>query len=264
MQGVQVLFAISLLPLPSSGFLCGTQGHAIFSPFTRTRLNVPGNTSNQLGSKVTPVNVEQIPGLNTLGVSLARIDYAPYSLNPPHTHPRATEIIVLLEGRLYVGFVTSNPDYRLIAKVLYPGDVFVFPVGLIYFQFNIGKTNAIAFAGLSNQNPGVITIANAVFGSKQHINPNVLAKAFQPDKNYLSENDMSHHGVPPALNEAIPNVTTDVQSGGKLRNGKRYWIPIPWHYERLLAFSGSGSGSTSASSLEALPGTESAPQTNDN
>ncbi|KAK9042215.1 hypothetical protein V6N11_017293 [Hibiscus sabdariffa] len=315
MQGVQVLFAISLLPLPSSGFLCGTQGHAIFSPFTRTRLNVPGNTSNQLGSKVTPVNVEQIPGLNTLGVSLARIDYAPYSLNPPHTHPRATEIIVLLEGRLYVGFVTSNPDYRLIAKVLYPGDVFVFPVGLIYFQFNIGKTNAIAFAGLSNQNPGVITIANAVFGSKQHINPNVLAKAFQPDKNvghrykcpirdfgfveeissirYYSntngidsasannfplvspipillgiisglENDMSHHGVPPALNEAIPNVTTDVQSGGKLRNGKRYWIPIPWHYERLLAFSGSGSGSTSASSLEALPGTESAPQTNDN
>ncbi|MCD7458188.1 hypothetical protein HAX54_037507 [Datura stramonium] len=37
--------------------------------------------------------------------------------------------------------------------------------GLIHFQFNVGKTKAIAFAGLSSQNPGVITIANAVFGS---------------------------------------------------------------------------------------------------
>ena len=45
-------------------------------------LNMLGNTSNQLGSKVTPVNVEQIPGLNTLGISLARIDHAPYGLNP--------------------------------------------------------------------------------------------------------------------------------------------------------------------------------------
>ncbi|XP_017976680.1 PREDICTED: germin-like protein subfamily 1 member 7 [Theobroma cacao] len=147
-------------------------------------LNMPGNTSNQLGSKVTLVNVEQIPGLNTLGISLARIDYAPYGgLNPPHTHPRASEILVVMEGTLYVGFVTSNPNNHLITKVLYPGDVFVFPVGLIHFQFNIGKTNAIAFAGLSSQNPGVITIANAVFGSKSRINPDVLSKAFQLDEN---------------------------------------------------------------------------------
>ena len=46
-----------------------------------------GNTSNPLGSKVTPVNVNQILGLNTLGISLARIDFAPKGLNPPHTHP---------------------------------------------------------------------------------------------------------------------------------------------------------------------------------
>ena len=118
-------------------------------------LNMLGNTSNQLGLKVTSVSVEQIPGLDTLGISLDRIDYAPYGLNPPHTHPRATKILVVLEGTLYVRFVTSNPDNSLITKVLYSGDVFVFPVGLIHFQFNIGKTNAVAFAGLSSQNPVV-------------------------------------------------------------------------------------------------------------
>ncbi|PKH98582.1 hypothetical protein CRG98_049705, partial [Punica granatum] len=71
---------------------------------------------------------------------------------------------------------------RLITKVLKPGDVFVFPIGMIHFQLNVGKTNAVAFAGLSSQNPGVITIANAVFGAKPPINPDVLIKAFQVDK----------------------------------------------------------------------------------
>ncbi|KAI4297102.1 hypothetical protein L6164_037008 [Bauhinia variegata] len=145
-------------------------------------LHMPGNTSNAVGSRVTPVAVSQIPGLNTLGISLARVDYAPWGLNPPHTHPRATEILTVLEGTLEVGFVTSNPENRHIWKVLQKGDVFVFPVGLIHYQRNVGYGNAVAIAALSSQNPGVITIANAVFGSKPDIDDNVLAKAFQLDK----------------------------------------------------------------------------------
>ncbi|XLU59653.1 hypothetical protein S245_018862 [Arachis hypogaea] len=34
----------------------------------------PGNADNKLGSKATPVTVNQMPGLNTLGISLARVD----------------------------------------------------------------------------------------------------------------------------------------------------------------------------------------------
>ena len=81
-----------------------------------------------------------------------------------------------------MGFVTSNPENKLITKVLQKGDVFVFPVGLVHFQHNIGKINAVAIAALSSQNPGVISIANAVFGSKPAISADVLAKAFQVDK----------------------------------------------------------------------------------
>ncbi|XP_077242828.1 putative germin-like protein 2-1 [Tasmannia lanceolata] len=165
-----------------NGFVCKDPKLAQADDFFFTGLDKPGNTSNQLGSKVTPVNVVQIPGLNTLGISMARIDFAPYGLNPPHTHPRATEILTVLEGTLYVGFVTSNPDNRLITKVLQKGDVFVFPEGLIHFQRNAGYGNAIAIAALSSQNPGVITIANAVFGSNPTISDDVLAKAFQVDK----------------------------------------------------------------------------------
>ncbi|KAG4983570.1 hypothetical protein JHK82_028403 [Glycine max] len=146
----------------------------------------PGDTANAQGSKVTAVTVNEILGLNTLGISLARIDFAPKGLNPPHTHPRGTEILVVLEGTLYVGFVASNQnDNRLFTKVLYKGDVFVFPIGLIHFQQNVGYGNAVAIAALSSQNPGVITIANAVFGSKPPISDEVLAKAFQVDKNIV-------------------------------------------------------------------------------
>ncbi|XP_021652629.1 germin-like protein subfamily 1 member 17 [Hevea brasiliensis] len=169
-----------------NGKFCRDPMLATANDFSFSGLNIPRNTSNQVGSNVTLLNVDKIPGLNTLGISIARIDFAPYGgLNPPHIHPRATEILVVLEGTLYVGFVTSNPN-RLITKVLNAGDVFVFPIGLIHFQFNIGNTNAVAIAGLSSQNPGVITIANAVFGSNPPINPDVLAKAFQLDKNVVN------------------------------------------------------------------------------
>ena len=150
-------------------------------------MNIAGNTDNKVGSNVTTVNVDTLPGLNTLGISLARIDFAPYGENPPHTHPRGTEILVVVEGTLFVGFVTSNPENRLFTKTLNLGDVFVFPVGLIHFQLNVGKTKAIAISGLSSQNAGVITIADAVFGSNPPINPDVLTKAFQLDKNVVEE-----------------------------------------------------------------------------
>ncbi|XP_059311222.1 putative germin-like protein 2-1 [Lycium ferocissimum] len=169
-----------------NGKICKDPKLVTADDFFRPGLNVPGNTSNQLGSVVTAVNVNNLPGLNTLGISLARVDFARRGLNPPHTHPRGTEVLVVLKGRLYVGFVLSNPGpnmkNKLLTKILNPGDVFVFPQGLIHFQLNVGKTNAIAFAGLSSQNPGVITIANAVFGSDPPINDVVLAKAFQVGK----------------------------------------------------------------------------------
>jgi quercetin dioxygenase-like cupin family protein len=116
---------------------------------------------------------------------LARIDFAPYGENPPHIHSHGTEVIVVLEGSLYIGFITSNPENRLFSKVLNKGDVFVFPIGLIHFQFNTGHTNAIAFVGLSSQNASVIMITNAVFGSNPPINPDVLAKAFQLDQKII-------------------------------------------------------------------------------
>ncbi|KAL6843693.1 hypothetical protein ACP4OV_026264 [Aristida adscensionis] len=145
---------------------------------------VPGQPNAQ-GVAVTPVFVDQLPGLNTLGTALARLDFVPGGQNPPHTHPRATEVLVVVTGTLLVGFVTSNApplNNQLFTKQLVEGDVFVFPQGLIHFQLNNGKVPVLAFSAFGSQSPGVITIANAVFGAKPPISDAILAKAFMLEK----------------------------------------------------------------------------------
>ncbi|KAL8209716.1 hypothetical protein R6Q57_006448 [Mikania cordata] len=172
-------------PVFVNGVVCKDPKVVQAKDFLFRGLHQMGNTSNNVRSAVTPVTVAELPGLNTFGISMARIDFAPMGINPPHTHPRATEILTVIEGTILVGFVTSNPENRLITKVLEKGDVFVFPEGLIHFQKNLGNGYALALGALSSQNPGVITIANAVFGSNPDIAADILAKAFQTDINVV-------------------------------------------------------------------------------
>ncbi|KAL0405002.1 UNVERIFIED_CONTAM: putative germin-like protein 2-1 [Sesamum radiatum] len=150
-------------------------------------LHVPGNTTNPFGTALTPVTVTQVPGLNTLGLSIARLDFAPSGFIPPHTHPRATEIVAVLEGSLEVGFVTTNPGYKHISKVLEKGDVFVVPLGLVHYQRNVGTGNTVAIAALNGQNPGIIALPSAVFGADPAIDSDYLAKAYLLDKKTVEE-----------------------------------------------------------------------------
>nr|GEU52888.1 putative germin-like protein 2-1 [Tanacetum cinerariifolium] len=114
-------------------------------------------------------------------------DYAPCGLNAPHYHPRATEVLTVIKGSLQVGFITTNPDNKFFTKRLKKGDVFIFPKALIHFQQNVGNGYALALSSLNSQNPGVVTIANAVFGSNPGISDDTLAKAFQVDKKVICE-----------------------------------------------------------------------------
>ncbi|XP_038881466.1 germin-like protein subfamily 1 member 7, partial [Benincasa hispida] len=175
------------LAVKVNGFVCKNPIDVTAEDFFKSGLHIPRDTKNPVGSNVTAVNVNNLHGLNTLGISLVRIDYGRMGINPPHTHPRATEILFVLEGTLLVGFVSSNQDgNRLFSKVLNRGDVFVFPEGLVHFQQNVGHHNAVAFAGLSSQNPGVVTIADTVFGSKPHIPTDIIAKAFQTEASIIA------------------------------------------------------------------------------
>lgn len=140
-------------------------------------ISKPAPTNTTTGSAVTGANVQRIPGLNTLGVSLARVDYAPGGINPPHTHPRATEIVFILEGELDVGFITTANV--LISKTIKMGEVFVFPKGLVHYQKNNGKRPASAIAAFNSQLPGTQSLAATLFAATPAVPDNVLTKTFQ-------------------------------------------------------------------------------------
>ncbi|XP_058083383.1 germin-like protein 5-1 [Magnolia sinica] len=160
-----------------NGFACKDIATVNATDFFFDGLAKAGSTNNSMGSLVTAANVQKIPGLNTLGVSLSRIDYAPGGLNPPHTHPRATEIVFVLEGELDVGFITTTNT--LFSKSIKKGEIFVFPRGLVHFQKNNGNVAAAVIAAFNSQLPGTQSIAATLFAATPPVPDNVLTKAFQ-------------------------------------------------------------------------------------
>ncbi|KAL2349349.1 hypothetical protein Fmac_003349 [Flemingia macrophylla] len=148
------------------------------SHFVTSALSKPGNTSNISGFSVTATNTVNLPGLNTLGLVLARVDIAADGIVPPHSHPRASELTTCLSGLLLVGFVDTNN--RVFTQNLKPGESFVFPKGLVHFLFNRDtKKPALALSGLNSQNPGTQIASLATFASKPAIPVEILKRAFQ-------------------------------------------------------------------------------------
>lgn len=169
-----------------NGKYCKNPSEVTSDDFLFRGLNIPSNTSNTLfGCNTILVSPLNLPRLNTLGIFVTRFDYAPKGgLVGPHTHPRATELLTVLEGTLYVGFVSFNQSdnsAKLFSKVLYPGDVWVYPKALIHFRFNIGEIPAVAIAAFSSQNPGNHMIADGAFGNHPPISVELLSKAFKLD-----------------------------------------------------------------------------------
>lgn len=128
--------------------------------------------------QVVKAAVEQFPALNGQSVSLAALIYPPGSVNPVHAHPRAAELLFLRQGRLEVGFVdTTN---KLYCQTLHEGDLFVFPKGLVHFQYNAdGKKPAVAYSAFGSANAGTVSLPNALFNST--IDDTVLALSFKTD-----------------------------------------------------------------------------------
>ncbi|KAG0584106.1 hypothetical protein M758_6G004900 [Ceratodon purpureus] len=131
---------------------------------------------------VKRITSDSFPVLTGLGVSTAMIKYLPGGINPPHTHPRGTEVLYVMEGTLTVGLVdTTN---KLFMKVLEKGDVFVFPKGLVHYQINNGNKPVTVFVSFSSSNPGTVSLPVTLFGSG--IPDDVLTAGFKVDRHVVN------------------------------------------------------------------------------
>ncbi|PKI63170.1 hypothetical protein CRG98_016355 [Punica granatum] len=168
-----------------NGFPCKPSSEVTSSDFFFDGFTKEGNVSNVFGLRVTSANVLSFPGLNTLGMSMNRVEFAPGGLNSPHSHPRATELGVVVQGKLLVGLVTTSNVFY--SKEVGPGELFVIPRGLVHFQRNIGEGKALSFTAFNSQLPGAVFTAPTLFAATPTVPNEVLTQAFQVDENVVNQ-----------------------------------------------------------------------------
>ncbi|KAI3926574.1 hypothetical protein MKW92_039960 [Papaver armeniacum] len=167
-----------------NGFPCKPVSQVTSSDFFFSGFTKEGNTNNMFGLGVTLGNVVSFPGLNTLGISMNRADFAPGGTNPLHSHPRATEAGVVIKGKLLVGFISTTSVFY--SKVLKAGEMFVIPKGLVHFQKNVGRGKAVTITSFNSQLPGAAQLPATLFASNPAIPDDILAKNFQVDETVIT------------------------------------------------------------------------------
>jgi quercetin dioxygenase-like cupin family protein len=157
-----------------NGFLCKHPSTIAASDFKTLLLNHAGDLNNLARSSVNMVTATDFPGLNTLGLSVARIDIAPGGAVVPHYHPRASEMMFVHGNNVVAGFFDTMG--RRFQKTLGEGEVFVFPRGLVHYIMNYGFGMATTFSVLDSQSPGVASIAHAMFAPDSDVVEGLLSR----------------------------------------------------------------------------------------
>ncbi|KAM7277499.1 hypothetical protein ACFE04_019365 [Oxalis oulophora] len=152
-----------------------TSPDASFFTFTQARTLFTSEFPQEF--KDTKIGMTEFPALEGQSVSLALLQFPAGGLNPPNTHPRSSGLLLVIKGSLDVGFVdTTN---KLFTQKLQTGDIFVFPKGLVHYQYNSGDETAMAVSCFGSANAGTVSVPTTVFGTG--IDAGILAKAFKTD-----------------------------------------------------------------------------------
>ncbi|XP_058754465.1 auxin-binding protein ABP19b-like [Vicia villosa] len=152
---------LSLPKTPSGSYPCKPEANVTVDDFVFSGL-VEGKPVAPFNSGLTAATVANLPGLNGLDIAAARVDIGVNGTVPIHSHPDASELIIIVEGEVTVGFITPAKAY---VKSVKPSDVIVIPKGLLHFVINSGKGKAVTFGALSSSSPGVHVADYLLFGN---------------------------------------------------------------------------------------------------
>jgi len=111
------------------------------------------------------------PALQGQGIGYSLFSIEPCGINLPHVHPRATELLFVINGTgpLRTWLVEENqglPHSRDIVNDLAAGQVTFFPQGLIHFQQNLGCDTLTFLSALNSEDPGVNTVTLRLFDAE--------------------------------------------------------------------------------------------------
>ncbi|WCJ42586.1 RmlC-like cupins superfamily protein [Euphorbia peplus] len=146
-----------------NGFSCKKRESVTVKDFVFSGLAKPGNLSKLVKASFAPAFLDQMPGLNGLGVSIARFDLEVGGFFPMHSHPQATEIFVLTSGSVNAGFISTTGT--VYSQNLNAGDVFVVPPGLLHYVVNVGQSPVNGYVSFNSPKPAIQLLGSSLFGN---------------------------------------------------------------------------------------------------
>jgi oxalate decarboxylase/phosphoglucose isomerase-like protein (cupin superfamily) len=141
------------------------QGTDFIFDFLHPPISIPPTGK---GGNVVLANRATFPALVGYGISMAVGFIGACGLNTPHIHPRATELNFLVNGTMRVGFIAEN-GARQVTNTVCEGQAAIFPKGSIHWLANLGCESIVFVAGLSDEDPGLSTIAQNFFSIEEDI-----------------------------------------------------------------------------------------------
>jgi hypothetical protein len=122
-----------------------------------------GARGNASGGFAVGANSQNFPALLTGRGAMTVGVLGPCGANSPHTHPRATEIqIVVQGGPIMAEFIQEN-GARPVQNVVPIGSATIFPEGSMHFQQNLACEPTVFIASFDNVDPGTLQIAQNFF-----------------------------------------------------------------------------------------------------
>jgi hypothetical protein len=173
-----------------------------------------GSQSVGKGGFTVSANSRTFPALIGNGAAMTVGFIGPCGMNTAHVHNRATELNIIVEGRLVTNFQVEN-GVPSMANTLSKYQMTVFPQGAIHQEFNPDCTDAVFVAGFNNVDPGVEQIAQTFFGLRPDVVSATLGGVYKIDGADLE----SFRDVIPA-NVAL-GVESCLKKCGIAKNAKR-------------------------------------------
>ncbi|KAG8664234.1 hypothetical protein FPOAC2_14593 [Fusarium poae] len=120
-----------------------------------------GESKGKGGRSVSATSLT-MPALIGNGASMTVAFLGPCGMNTAHVHNRATELNIIVKGRLVTNFVVEN-GVKPIANTMDTFQMSVFPQGAIHQEFNPDCEDAVFVAAFDNVDPGVSQVAQNFF-----------------------------------------------------------------------------------------------------
>jgi oxalate decarboxylase/phosphoglucose isomerase-like protein (cupin superfamily) len=166
------------------------------------------------GGTIFLSTINNFPALGATGLAGAVGFVNPCGLNTPHWHPRANELLTVVQGTLIGALVLENdsgfgnvvggPDPVIgplpqINTTLSNYTGMLFPKGLVHWQFNPECEPAVFVAGFDNPDPGRAEAARGFFSG-------------EPDEVLIASTGYSEYLTPAQVSALRPTLTSSFTS----------------------------------------------------